>query len=281
MSGPTRWPAFLAAPASRPVVAALAILATLVAASAAAQFRGGRFGMRLQNNPPYDGAFQYCRAMYRRHPQGDGGGWTTDYPQADENLPFRFSELTKAPVSRDERGRFNHQIVGLTDEALYKCPIIIMQEVGSLYLDENDAAGLRDYLVKGGFLWVDDFWGEYAWRIFESEIRKALPSGTFPMIDLPNDHALFHMLYDVNGVAQIPSINVWLGTGQTSERVDSQVPHARAILDDKSHVLVVITHNTDYSDAFEREGESRAYFERFAGEGYAFGINTLLYALSH
>jgi len=270
-----------AAAISLRTAAAVAILATLVAASAAAQFRGGRFGMRLQNNPPYDGAFQYCRAMYRRHPQGDGGGWTTDYPQADENLPFRFSELTKAPVSRDERGRFNHQIVGLTDEALYKCPIIIMQEVGSLYLDENDAAGLRDYLVKGGFLWVDDFWGEYAWRIFESEIRKALPSGTFPMIDLPNDHALFHMLYDVNGVSQIPSINVWIGTGQTSERFDSQVPHARAILDANRHVVVLITHNTDYSDAFEREGEDRSYFDRFAGLGYSFGINALIYAMTH
>jgi uncharacterized protein DUF4159 len=156
-----------------------------------------------------------------------------------------------------------------------------MQEVGSLYLDDNDAAGLRDYLVKGGFLWVDDFWGEYAWRIFESEIRKALPSGTFPMIDMPNEHPLFHMLYDVDGVAQIPSINVWIGTGQTSERFDSKVPHARAILDANRHVIVLITHNTDYSDAFEREGEDRSYFDRFAGLGYSFGINALIYAMTH
>jgi hypothetical protein len=85
----------------------------------------------------------------------------------------------------------------------------------------------------------------------------------------------------VKGVAQIPSINVWLSTGQTSERFDSQVPHARAILGHDERMLVLITHNTDYSDAFEREGENRAYFEQFAGVGYAFGINTLLYALSH
>ena len=82
-------------------------------------------------------------------------------------------------------------------------------------------------------------------------------------------------------MAQIPSIDVWLNTGQTSERIDSQVPHARAILDRQDHVLVLITHNTDYSDAFEREGESRAYFERFAGLGYAFGINALVYAMTH
>ena len=257
---------------------ALAILAASLAATAVAQ-RG--FGRGLPPNPPYDGAFQYCRGMYQRHPRGDGGGWTTDYPQADENLPFRFSELTKVSVSRDARGRSNHAIVALTDDALYRCPIVIMQEVGSLYLDQNDATHLRDFLLKGGFLWVDDFWGEYAWLIWETEIRKALPASQFPMIDLPAEHPLFRMLYEVNGVAQIPSINVWLSTGQTSERFDSQVPHARAILDDKGHMLVLITHNTDYSDAFEREGESRSYFDRFAGLGYAFGINALLYAMSH
>jgi len=263
-------------------VAALILVATGLAATAAAQFRGfGRFAFRVPPNPPYDGAFQYCRAMYQPNPQGDGGGWTTDYPQADENLPYRFSELTKAPVSRDARGRYNHAIVSLDDDALYRCPVIIMQEVGALFLDSEDAAHLHDYLVKGGFLWVDDFWGERAWYIWETQIRKALPTSDFPMIDVPLGHPIFHMLYDVKGVAQIPAIGVWESTGQTSERVDSQVPHARIILDQQGHVLVLITHNTDYSDAFEREGESRAYFERFAGLGYAFGINALLYALSH
>jgi len=262
---------------ARAVALTLALVAA--AAVAAAQFRGARF--RLPPNPPYDGAFQYCRGMYQNNPQGDGGGWTTDYPQADENLPFRFSELTKASVSRDSHGNFNHAIVGLGDDELYRCPIVIMQEVGRLYLDEDDAANFRTYLVKGGFAWVDDFWGEYAWRVFETEIRKALPAGEFPMIDLPHEHPIFHMLYDVKGVAQIASINVWLSTHQTSERVDSQVPHARAILDQRQRVLVLITHNTDYGDAFEREGESREYFERFAGLGYAFGINALLYGLSH
>jgi Domain of unknown function (DUF4159) len=270
-------------PARRRVaIAALIVVAIGLAATVAAQRRGfGRFAFRLPPNPPYDGAFQYCRAMRQRHPQGDGGDWTTDYPQADQNLPYRFSELTKAPVSRDPRGGYNHAIVSLGDDDLYRCGIIIMQEVGSLYLDSEDAAHLHDYLVKGGFLWVDDFWGEYAWRIWESEIRKALPAGEFPMVDIPLGHPIFHMLYDVKGVAQIPAIGVWEGSGQTSERADSQVPHARIILDPQGHVLVLITHNTDYSDAFEREGESRAYFERFAGLGYAFGINALLYAMTH
>lgn len=262
-------------------VALVMVVASLAATALAQRRGGGRYGFGLPPNPPYDGAFQYCRGVYQRHPRGDGGGWATDYPQADQNLPFRFAELTKASVSRDARGNYNHAIVMLGGEEIYRCPIVIMQEVGSLYLDEEDAAHLRDYVTKGGFLWVDDFWGEYAWRIFETEIRKALPAGEFPMIDLLADHPLFHVLYDVKGVAQIPSINVWLSTGQTSERFDSRVPHARAILDSRNHLLVLITHNTDYSDAFEREGENRSYFDRFAGVGYAFGINALVYALTH
>src|SRR5262249_24041226 len=72
-----------------------------------------RFGYRVRQNPPYDGAFQYCRGIYQFHPQGDGGNWLTDYPQADVNLPYRFSELKVAPVSRDAHGNYNHVVVGL------------------------------------------------------------------------------------------------------------------------------------------------------------------------
>ena len=255
-----------------------ALVLVVVGLATVAVAQRGRF--RLPPNPPYDGAFQYCRAIYEPHPYGDGGNWLTDYPQADQNLEYRLSELTKTPVSRDAKGNYNHTIVSLTDAELYRCGFIMMQEVGRLYLGPEDAAGLRDYLLKGGFLWVDDFWGEYAWRIFETEIHKALPE--FAILDIPQAHPLFHTLYDVDGVAQIPAIGVWLGTGQTSERgADSAVPHARAIFDEKGHILVLITHNTDYSDAFEREGESRAYFDRFAGLGYAFGINALLYSMTH
>jgi len=255
-----------------------------IAASAAAQ-RGGFFGgrYRLPPNPPYDGAFRFCRGIYQPNPAGDGGGWLTDYPQADVNLSFRLSELTKTSVSQDGKGNFNHANVSPIDDEFYRCPFVMMAEVGRLYLNSQEAERLRDYLLKGGFLWVDDFWGEYAWRVFETEIRKVFPTaGEYPIVDLPASHQIFHTLYDANGVSQIPSIGFYLGTGGTSERgADSRVPHARAIFDTKGHLMVLITHNTDYGDAFEREGESRVYFDRFAGLGYAFGINALVYAMTH
>jgi hypothetical protein len=266
--------------------AVAALLATL-ASGTDAQFqrRGGRFfGPRIGQNPAYDGAFQFCRIMFRQASNGDGGGWFVDYPRADENLSFRFSELTRTSVSRGVDGSFNHLVIQLTDQQeLSRCPFIMMTEVGAAYFDEAEASALRAYLEKGGFLWADDFWGEYAWAHWENEIRKALPSGEFPLLDVPLDHQLFHMLYDVKQIAQIPSINFWYGTGGgTSERGrDSAEPHVRAILDRTGHVLVVITHNTDFGDAFEREGDSREYFEHFAGPGYAFGVDTLLYSMTH
>lgn len=258
--------------------------------AAAAQFQGRRGGRGRNNfsgippNPSYDGAFMFCRIMFRNASNGDGAGWSVDWPRADENLSFRFSELTRTSVSRAANGDFNHALMRLTDAAtLSHCPFIMMTEPGGAYFDEDEAAGLRTYLQKGGFLWADDFWGDYAFDHWMNEIRKALPSSDYPLMDVPLDHALFHTLYDVQKIPQIPSIDFWYRTGgRTSERgPDSAEPHVRAITDRDGHVLVVMTHNTDFGDAFEREGDSHQYFEAFAGPGYAFGIDTLIYSMTH
>ena len=261
-------------------------LAVLISGTAAEPQRrpGGQFGRFAAFDSPwiYDGSFVFCRIRFRQAPYGDGGGWFVDYPRADLNLPFRSGQLTKIPISRDRAGEPNHVLLDLTDPHLFQCPFIMMTEPGGLYLDTDEASRLREYLEKGGFLWADDFWGEYAWRVWEGEIRKALPAGEFPIVDLPLDHPIFHMLYKVDHVPQIPSINFWFGSGfQTSERADSTVPHVRAIHDSNGRMIVLMTHNTDFGDAFEREGDDRRYFDRFAAEGYAFGINALLYAITH
>jgi hypothetical protein len=272
-------------------VAVVLLVVIALASGADAQFQqrrggGGRFGRGMANitNPNYDGAFMFCRIMFRNASDGDGGGWSVDWPRADENLSFRLSELTRTTVSRGTAGEWNHVVIPLTDvDRLSHCPFIMITEPGGTYFDEAEAAGLRTYLQKGGFLWADDFWGDYAFEHWMNELRKALPSSDYPLTDVPLDHQLFHVLYDVKEIAQIPSINFWYGTGGgTSERGSgSATPHVRAVSDRDGRVLVVMTHNTDFGDAFEREGDSREYFERFAGAGYAFGVNTLLYSLTH
>jgi Domain of unknown function (DUF4159) len=272
-----------------PGIAALLLTGVGLVATAAGQGfgrRGDRDGWAGRSGPPnpsYDGAFRFCRIMFRQAPDGDGNGWHVDYPRADINLTYRLSELTVTTVSRDGRGGFNHVLLRLTDDTLYRCPFIMMTEPGGAYFDDDEAAHLRDYLLKGGFLWADDFWGERAWANWVEQIGKALPAAEYRHVDISPDHTFFHVLYQVNEVPQIPSIDFWGGTGgRTSERgAESAVPHARAIFDDRGHMMVLSTFNTDFGDAFEREGDSRAYFERFASVGYAFGINALVYSMSH
>ena len=267
----------------RAAAAAIVVGVSLaIVGTSAAQFGRGGARFRLATPESYDGRFHYCRAVYRANPYGDGGGWTTDYPLADIDLSIRLSELTKTSVSFDESGYPQHLIVRLTDDELYRCPIIIMQEVGRILLDDTDAARLRDYLLKGGFLWVDDFWGSYAWDVWVSQIRKVFPPAEYPIVDVPIDHAMFRTLFQVEKLPQIPSIGFWLGTGRTSERgADSAEPHARAIFDKKGRLMVFITHNTDFGDSWEREGEDPRYFYRFSVDGYAVAVDILLYAMTH
>ena len=274
----------------RGVVPLTGVVVLLAAAVLTAQIRrraprepNGNRQLRYATLDDFDGSFQFCRVVFRRASNGDGGNWSVDFPRVDQNLSVRLSELTKTPVGFSPDGEPRHLLVNLTDPALYHCPFIMMTEVGSLYLDQREAAGLRDYLLKGGFLWADDFWGNYAWDFFENQMRQVLPSKRYPIVDLPLDHPVFHSLMAVNRVPQIPSINFWLGSGGgTSERgPDSATPHARAILDDHGRIMVFITHNTDLGDSFEREGDSYEYFLRFSVEGYAVGVNVLLYSMTH
>jgi hypothetical protein len=269
----------------------IAVLVAVLAAAgvATAQRRRGFGGYyrgpaaKMMRAEDYNGAFLFCRIVFANDPQGDGNGWGVDYPRADINLTFRLSELTKTSVTRDENEGYNHVVLRLTDPLLYKCPFVMMTEPGGAYFNDQEAAALHDYALKGGFLWADDFWGDYAFDWWAGQIGKAFPPEQYPIIDVPLDHQLFHILYDIKHIPQIPSINFWAGTGgQTSERGSaSAVPHVRAILDETGRIMVLMTHNTDFGDAFEREGDDHEYFLKFAPDGYAFGVNAILYSMTH
>ena len=262
----------------------IAAAAVICAATVSAQRRGRGFRaeLRTPTAESFDGAFNFCRVAFPYSNMGDGGGWLVDYPRADVNLSLRLAELTKTRISRDGGGEPNHFVIRLTDPELYQCPFVMMTEVGSAYFAPEEAARLREYLLKGGFLWADDFWGSYAWEHFATELSKVLPPAEYPIRDLPLDHPLFRSQFVMKRVPQIPSISHWMRYGGTSERFDdSAEPHARGIADSRGRLLVLITHNTDLGDSWEREGDDPTYFYQFSVEGYAFGINALLYAMGH
>ena len=265
-------------------VAVLAIAGALLATAVVGQERWLRWQARMATPEVFDGGFNFCRVMYRSQGfRGRGGGWSTDYPRADVNLSIRLSELTKTRVSLDDSGTPNHLVVRLTDAELFQCPFILMAEVGGAYFDEEEAARLRAYLVKGGFLWVDDFWGSQAWANWQDQITKVLPQPEFAIKDIPNDHPMYRTQFQLSGMPQIPAIDFWFRSGGgTSERgSDSAEVHARAISDAEGRIMVLMTHNTDISDSWEREGEDPSYFRHFSVGGYAVAINVLLYTMSH
>jgi hypothetical protein len=282
-------PTILRSTAARRIIGGVALAALVVCASTALaqRRRGFRFGgapLRMASAESFDGSFNFCRIIFSQSNDGVGGNWSVDYPRADVNLSIRLSELTRTRISRDpSSGEPNHVLLQLTDDLIFQCPFIMMTEVGSTYFNPQEVERLREYLLKGGFLWVDDFWGSWAWEIWAREIGKVLPPSEFPIVDVPLTHPIFSQQFEVKRVIQIPSIGAWRGMGGgTSENgPDSAEPHARAIYDKRGHMVVFITHNTDFGDAFEQEAADPEYFYTFSVEGYEMGINILLYALAH
>jgi hypothetical protein len=266
---------------------AAAILLALTG-TAAAQFGGfgfrGRAPARFPTAETFGHGFNFCRGIYTSTRSEAGGqGWSTDYPDADLNFSIRLGELTRTRVARDATGAPDIVTVRLTDPALFQCPYLHMEDVGTAEFSDVEAAALRAWLLKGGFLWVDDFWGSYAWENWVAALDRVLSSSEFPIRDLPPGHPVFTSQFEITELPQIPSIQAWRGNPyETSERgSDSAEPRIRAVSDRRGDVMVLMTHNTDISDAWEREGEDPRYFYAFSPKGYAVGINVMLYAMTH
>jgi hypothetical protein len=268
----------------------IAVMFAATSVSAQDWFRGfGGMGEgpgqppRFPRMSDFDGGFTFCRLMYRQVRRHERGlGWSTDYPHAEINFSIRLSELTKTRVSKTG-AEPKHFVVRPTDEWLALCPIVIMSDPGSAGFSEADAAGLRAYLLKGGFLWADDYWGPWAWEDFAGEIAKVLPPAQYPIRELPLEHSMFRTMFNVTKVPQVPSIQFWWQSrGQTSEMgPESARAHVAAITDAHDRIMVLMSHNTDLSDSWEREGEDPKFFYNFSPDGYAIGLNIALYALSH
>jgi hypothetical protein len=232
-----------------------------------------------------DRGFTPCHILYRSvRREANGAGWRTDYPWGERHLMIRLSELTKTRVSWLTPKVPHSWLVRLTDEAIFNCSYLVASDVGTIGLSQDEAVALRLYLEKGGFLWVDDFWGDAAWAHWSGEFRKAMPAEEYPIEDVPLTDPIFHTMFEVTRIPQVSSIRFWRASRgrQTSERgAESAVPHFRGIRDKHGRLMAVMTHNTDIADSFEREGDDPEFFYQFSPEGYALGINVMLYSLTH
>ena len=272
----------------RLLVAGLAVaLLMLAAAGAQAQryFREGSFATRYAPAVMPDASFVICRLAYTQvRREASGIGWETDYPYAEINLMTRLSELTKTRISRDPNGDPNFYVIRLTDDQLFNCPMIVASDAGTIGFTASQSEKLRAYLLKGGFLWVDDFWGSPAWDHWVMQISRALPPSEFPIEDVQLDDPMLRSMFQIDKIPQITNIQFWRqwGGSYTSERAeDSEQVHLRAIRDSHRRIMVLMSHNTDVADSWEREGEDPEFFYQFSPRGYALGIDVLLHAMTH
>ena len=270
------------------VIAGLALSLTAVHAQRIWYGFYGRTPPRFPTATTFDdGAFHFCRLMFgsnRREKQG----WGTDYPGADLNFSVRLAELTKVRVTLTQQGNErvpDAVVVRLTDDALFRCPFVLMEDGGTADFSDVEVQRLRDYLLKGGFLFASDYHGTWAMEQLDDQLGRALPRDRYPVVDLtPPDHALWHAFFPVARLPQLASIQTWRRSGGgTLERWNDTGggPSARGIADEHGRLMVVMVHNSDIPDGWEREGEDPDYFFTFSPEAYAVGIDVLIYAMTH
>lgn len=276
------------------LIVATAIIVLCFSAVVTAQF--GQFGQRGRSRNMYgpDGrvegngvpdwkldqnfardVFTFARIRYRSMGRW---GWQTDYPDADLNFSYRLQQLTSLHTDPDG------VILELTDPKLFEYPFIYIIEPGYIYLEEDERQALRSYLLNGGFLMVDDFWGDEEWQGFYREIKQVFPE--YEPEELTLDHPIFHSVYDLSERPQIPAIGyarqmangeVYSAQGYGTEEV-----HYWGLYDANRRLMAVICHNTDLGDGWEREGEDPWYFREFSEKkAYPLGINIIFHAMTH
>jgi hypothetical protein len=273
---------------------AIALVFLAVATFGLAQWRGrwrddgDRAGVPLWENDAEfkQDVFTFARVQYdsyRGRGWGRGwrrGGWATDFPDSDLNFSFRLQQLTSLKVNP------NPVIVRLTDPELFDYPFIYMIEPGSLEFADAEVTALRRYLLNGGFLMVDDFWGDSEYQNFYEQIKRVFPERE--PVELPLEHEIFNCVFRLKSKPQVPNIGAAQAgreygiTWEYNHDGDTRTVHFKGIFDDKGRMMAIICHNTDLGDGWEREGEDEWYFHEFAeNKSYPMGINIVTYAMTH
>ena len=209
--------------------------------------------------------FTFVRISYSEPP----GSWNTDWPAADRRFSAHVRNLTGLSTNVDGL------VLELTDPNVSQYPFIYIVEGGRMRLSDSEVAGLRDYLLGGGFLMVDDFWGEEEWESLTSELRQVFPD--LEPIELQIDHEIFRNLYEFSEIPQVPDFPTVL-RGNLPPAPDASY---FGLLDDRGRLMAILCHNSDFGDAWEHEDSTAYPRELSLGRAVPMGVNIVAYALSH
>lgn len=227
---------------------------------------------------PSPGEFHFARMIYRDLPEHrryyGGGWWSQDVPRADNHFSRGLKRLTRVDVG-------GPVAVSLTSPRLFNYPWLYATQVGYWDLSDKEIAALREYLARGGFLIVDDFWGDEDWQVFQQTMSRLYPNRPIVEITPGSDDEILHVLYDLKESIQIPGLRHLYGYRGRGFRVENlPKQHWRAILDDKGRVIIAINYDMDVGDSWEEANNPR-YPEPMTALGYRFGINYTIYAMTH
>jgi hypothetical protein len=219
--------------------------------------------------PPSE--FQFARMIYVDFAGARGfgrGWWQQDWPEAEQHFMQNVRRLTRVHAGESVT-------LALTDDNLFDFPWLYATQTGYWDLSDEEVAKLREYLLRGGFLMCDDFFGEQEMQVFAATMSRVFPDRE--MVELHGEEAVLHVVFSINEATQIPGLRHLRGFGRTTELPP---PHWLGIYDDDGRLMVGINYNQDVGDSWE-EANTPDYPEPMTAQGYRFGINYIVYAMTH
>ena len=224
-----------------------------------------------------DDVFTFVRIQYDSPGTVIDGFWNNDYPDSDWNFSYRLQQLTS--IKCDPNGR----VLRLEDRDIFDYPFLYMLGTRDVVHSETGIANLREYLLNGGFLMVDDFWCDKEWDDLYEQMKRVFPNRE--PVELGIDHPIFNIVYEFKEKPMVPSIQAWregwefeYWHGQTRD----EKPHFWGIMDDDGRMMALLCHNNDVGDAWQREGEETGYFHKYSEKlSYPLGINIITYVMTH
>jgi len=240
--------------------------------------------MEKSLNPEFrEDTFTFARLIFTEADANrDFGGfrtWDDDSPHADLNAIYRLYLVTSLKV------RPGLNFINITTKELANNPFVYLAASGRVVFTDDQVADLRNYLLNGGFLMADDFWGDVQWEHFHEQLKRIFPERE--PVEIGLEHRIFHTVYDFKKEPQIPSVGSFQSYGESYDPgwpygEKGHEPHYYAIYDDKQRMIALICHNNHYGDGWEHEGDDTRYFDRFSEPmGYPMLLNILVYTMSH